>query len=76
MAENMTTQQVKRSNDVIPDKRVQTGPAAYHRSSDAARCPAGALMTNETLDEQEILKATGLPAAPVLNSGKLTQAGT
>lgn len=37
---------------------------------------AGALMTNETLDEQEILKATGLPAAPVLNSGKLTQAGT
>jgi len=35
---------------------------------------AGSLMTNETLDEQEILKVTGLPAASVLESGKLTRA--
>lgn len=35
---------------------------------------AGSLMTNETLDEQEILKVTGLPAASVLDSGKLTRA--
>lgn len=34
---------------------------------------AGSLMTNETLDEQEILKVTGLPAASVLDSGKLTR---
>ena len=32
------------------------------------------LITNETLDEEEILKVTGLPAASVLDSGKLTLA--
>lgn len=36
---------------------------------------AGALLTSETLDEQEIIKATGLPAAPVLPSAKLIPGG-
>jgi cell division protease FtsH len=32
---------------------------------------AEALVERETLDEQEILEATGLPRAPVLETGKL-----
>jgi cell division protease FtsH len=32
---------------------------------------AEALVERETLDEQEILKATGLPRAPTLETGKL-----
>jgi cell division protease FtsH len=36
---------------------------------------AEALMERETLDEQEILKATGLPPAPALKTGKLPVPG-
>ncbi len=36
---------------------------------------AQALVSRETLDEQEILKATGLPRAPVLETGKLPVSG-
>ena len=32
---------------------------------------ADALLARETLDEQEILEVTGLPAAPSLESGKV-----
>ena len=32
---------------------------------------AEALLSRETLNEQEILQVTGLPAAPALESGKL-----
>ncbi len=32
---------------------------------------ASALITKESLDEQEILEATGLPRAPLLETGKL-----
>ncbi|HEY6830767.1 MAG TPA: ATP-dependent zinc metalloprotease FtsH [Gemmatimonadaceae bacterium] len=33
---------------------------------------AAALLERETVDEQEILKVTGLPAAPALNMGKIS----
>jgi cell division protease FtsH len=36
---------------------------------------ADALMNRETLDEQEILKATGLPPAPALDTGQLPVPG-
>lgn len=41
---------------------------AYRRQLDAL---AEALVARETLDEQDILKTTGLPPAPVLAAGKL-----
>jgi cell division protease FtsH len=41
----------------------------YRRALDAL---ANALLTRETLDEQEILAVTGLPPAPPLETKKLT----
>jgi cell division protease FtsH len=43
--------------------------SAHRRQLDAL---VEALMDRETLDEQEILKATGLPPAPALETGKLS----
>ncbi len=37
---------------------------------------ASALLTRETLDEQEILKVTGLPPAPALESGRVAAASS
>ena len=45
---------------------------AYRTQLDAL---AEALVTRETLDEQEILKVTGLPPAPTLETGKLPVPG-
>ena len=42
--------------------------SAHRKQLDAL---AEALVERETLDEQEILKATGLPPAPALETGKL-----
>jgi cell division protease FtsH len=45
---------------------------AYRKELDAL---AEALVDRETLDEQEILKVTGLPPAPALETGKLPVSG-
>jgi cell division protease FtsH len=46
--------------------------SAHRKQLDAL---AEALVEREALDEQEILKATGLPRAPVLETGKLPVPG-
>jgi len=46
---------------------------AYRKQLDAL---AEALVARETLNEQEILEATGLPPAPALETGKLPVPGT